>query len=65
MGWPISPEYSVESYERGNGRVPYHPVMMVKLLVYGYCIGRISSRKIETAACHSVKCRPTAGQCPG
>jgi transposase len=28
---------------------PYHPVMMVKLLVYGYCTGKTSSRKIERA----------------
>lgn len=31
-------------YERGDGRgqPPYHPVMMVKLLVYGYCTGKTS-----------------------
>ena len=30
----------VGSYESGDGRgrPPYHPLMMVKLLVYGYCI---------------------------
>ena len=39
------------SYEKGDGRgqPPYHPRMMVKLLVYGYCTGRFSSRKIEEA----------------
>ena len=28
-------------YEKGVGRgyPPYHPLMMTKLLVYGYCIG--------------------------
>ena len=38
-------------YEKGGGRgyPPYHPVMMVKLLIYGYCTGVISSRKIERA----------------
>src|SRR5439155_168673 len=38
-------------YERGDGRgrPPYHPEMMVKLLVYGYCTGRVSARKIEAA----------------
>ncbi|MCA1603797.1 MAG: IS1182 family transposase, partial [Acidobacteria bacterium] len=38
-------------YEEGDGRgrPPYHPVMMVKLLIYGYCIGKMSSRKIEQA----------------
>lgn len=38
-------------YEQGDGRgrPPYHPAMMVKLLVYGYCIGKMSSRKMEQA----------------
>ncbi len=49
----------VEVYESGDGRgrPPYHPVMMVKLLVYGYCIGRMSSRKIEKASCEDVAFR--------
>lgn len=33
----------------GRGRPAYHPLMMVKLLIYGYCVGVISSRKIEKA----------------
>jgi transposase len=38
-------------YEQGNGRgkPPYHPRMMVALLLYAYCIGMSSSRKIEAA----------------
>jgi transposase len=38
-------------YEEGDGRgrPPYHPAMMVKLLVYGYCTGKMSSRKLEQA----------------
>lgn len=41
----------LNEYEKGDGRgyPPYHPVMMVKLLVYGYCTGVFSSRKIERA----------------
>lgn len=41
----------LNSYEEGDGRgrPPYHPVLMVKLLVYGYCTGRMSSRKLEQA----------------
>src|SRR3989442_2368323 len=37
------------SYEEkdGRGQAAYHPVMMVRLLVYGYCIGVVSSRQIE------------------
>jgi len=40
-----------DEYEKGDGRgyPPYHPVMMVKLLIYGYCTGVVSSRKIERA----------------
>jgi len=39
-------------YEQGDGRgrPPYHPAMMVKLLIYGYCIGKMSTRKIEQAS---------------
>ncbi len=37
------------SYEEkdGRGKAAYHPVMMVRLLIYGYCIGVVSSRQIE------------------
>jgi len=49
-------------YERGDGRgrPPYHPVMMVKLLVYGYSIGKVSSRKIEKATYEDVAFRVLA-----
>ena len=30
-----------------GGQPPYHPLMMTKLLFYGYCVGVPSSRKIE------------------
>jgi transposase len=33
----------------GRGRPPYHPALMVKLLIYGYCTGKMSSRKLEQA----------------
>jgi len=38
-----------EEYEQGDGRgyPPYHPLMMTKLVLYGYCTGRFSSRQIE------------------
>jgi len=41
----------LKTYEEGDGRgrPPYHPVLMVKLLIYGYCTGRMSSRKLEQA----------------
>jgi len=40
-----------QSYEEkdGRGQAAYHPVMLVKLLLYGYCVGVVSSRKIEAA----------------
>jgi transposase len=48
-----------ETYEQGDGRgmPPYHPTMMVKLLVYAYCVGKPSSRKIERATYDEVPYR--------
>ncbi|MSV29660.1 MAG: transposase [Bryobacterales bacterium] len=39
------------SYGRrdGRGKAAYHPVMLVRLLLYGYCVGVMSSRRIERA----------------
>ena len=39
----------IESYyERDDrGQPPYHPRMMTKILVYAYCVGVFSSRKIQ------------------
>jgi transposase len=35
-------------YEKDDrGQPPYHPRMMTKMLVYAYCIGVFSSRKIQ------------------
>jgi len=34
-------------YEEEKGYPPYHPAMMVKVLLYAYCIGVPSSRKME------------------
>lgn len=49
----------MKKYEEGDsrGRPPYHPAMMVKLLVYGYCTGRMSSRKLEQATYDDVAFR--------
>src|SRR5215210_5182103 len=51
-----------DEYEKGDGRgyPPYHPVMMVKLLIYGYCTGVFSSRKIERATVVDVAFRVLA-----
>ena len=46
-------------YDEGDlrGRPPYHPALMVKLLIYGYCIGKMSSRKLEQATYDDVAFR--------
>jgi transposase len=44
----LSAIYRAYESER-RGQPPYHPAMMVKLLLYGYCTGVASSRKIERA----------------
>jgi transposase len=52
----------IKVYEQGDmrGRPPYHPAMMVKLLVYGYCVGKMSSRKMEQASYDEVAFRVLA-----
>ncbi len=46
------------AYEKdGRGQAAYHPLMMVKLLLYGYCVGVNSSRKMERATYDSVAFR--------
>jgi hypothetical protein len=45
-----------------RGRAGYHPSMMVKLLVYGYCVGKTSSRKMERATHEDVAFRVLAGE---
>src|SRR5258706_13930462 len=51
------------AYERGDGRgqAAYHPAMMVKVLLYGYCTGVPSSRKLEQATYRDVAFRVLAG----
>jgi transposase len=49
-------------YERQvRGAPPHHPRMMVSLLVYGYCVGVASSRKIEKRTHEDVAFRVIAG----
>jgi len=53
----------VRAYEQGaddRGRPAYHPAMMGKVLVYAYCTGRPSSRKIERATYEDVAFRVLA-----
>ena len=53
-----------ESYEEERGFPPYDPRLMVKLLVYGYANGVMSSRKLERATYRDVAVRMLcADQC--
>jgi transposase len=53
------------SYEDERGFPPYDPRLMVKLLVYGYANGVMSSRKLEAATYRDVAVRMLcAGQHP-
>src|SRR5258707_8002222 len=52
-----------EDEERGYP--PYHPVMLTKVLVYGYCVGVFSSRKIQRRLVEDVAFRVlAAGNAP-
>ena len=53
----------LKPYAEGDarGQPPYHPQMMVKLLLYGYCVGKMSSRKIEQASYDDVGFRVLSG----
>jgi transposase len=56
-----------KSYDSGRkgGRPAYHPLMMVRLLAYGYCTGVYSSRKLEAKTYDSIAFRYlTADQQP-
>ena len=46
-----------ESYGEERGYPPYHPRMMVKLLLYAYCTGTFSSRRIAAKVIDSVAFR--------
>ena len=42
---------------RGTGSAPYHPALMLGLLIYGYATGVYSSRRIEAATHDSIAFR--------
>ena len=53
-----------EDEERGYP--PYHPVMLTKVLVYAYCVGVFSSRKIQRRLLEDIPFRVlAAGNKPG
>jgi transposase len=50
-----------QHYEREErGYPPYHPRMMTKVLVYGYCVGVFSSRRIEKRLAEDIALRVLA-----
>jgi transposase len=49
-GLDLSKIYGYYGRRDGRGKAAYHPVMMVRLLLYGYCVGVTSSRRIERAS---------------
>lgn len=49
------------SYEDGRGLSAYHPQMMLSVLVYGYCTGVRSSRKLAVACQENVAFRYLSG----
>ena len=54
-----------DAYDEERGFPPYHPAMMVKLLLYGYCTGTYSSRRIGAKLQDSVAFRYlAAGNAP-
>jgi transposase len=46
--------------EEDRGQPPYHPRMMAKILVYGYCVGVYSSRRIQKRLVEDVAFRVLA-----
>jgi transposase len=48
-------------YEGTKGQPPYHPEMMMRVWLYGYCVGIRSSRKLERALYEDVGFRTLSG----
>jgi transposase len=62
----LDPEPILSWYRlRPQGNLPHHPAMMLKVLVYSYCTGTFSSRRIARSIEDSVAVRVlAAGQLP-
>ena len=58
----LSRIYCVYEMGGGRGQPPYHPAMMTKLILYAYCTGKPSSRKIEQATYDQVPFRFLAAE---
>lgn len=53
----LSRIYGFYGRRDGRGKAAYHPVMMVRVLLYGYCVGVMSSRRMERASHEDVAFR--------
>jgi len=54
--------------EEDRGQPPYHPRTMTKILLYGYCVGVFSSRRIQKRLAEDVAFRywqPTISRISG
>src|ERR1017187_6503933 len=56
-GLDLSKIYGFYGRRDGRGKAAYHPVMMVRVLLYGYCVGVMSSRRIERASYDDIALR--------
>src|SRR5258708_35188591 len=62
----LSAIYSAYDRPDGRGQAGYHPLLMTRLLLYGYCVGVASSRAIERKSYEGVAVRYLAAdQHPG
>ncbi|MGJ5821008.1 transposase, partial [Paludibaculum fermentans] len=53
----LSPILDTHARKDGRGKAAYHPVLLVRLLVYGYAVGKRSSRQLERATFDEVPFR--------
>jgi transposase len=56
-GLDLSQILSEYARRDGRGMAGYHPLMLVRVLLYGYCTGVVSSRKLESATYQDVAIR--------
>ena len=55
-------EITVRYEQESRGGPPYHPRMMVKVLLYGYCVGVASSRRMAPKAARGHRLPGAGGQ---
>ena len=56
-GLDLSKIYGFYGRRDGRGKAAYHPAMMARVLLYGYCVGVMSSRRMERASYEDVAFR--------